>query len=263
MTPIPSNPSEPLTTQLINGAYTGCQKTYDVTKKIAAFAAPYLTLGFLKQKTKNAIQAKALPLSAPPGWAEEMNKTKQQVMHYKALKPGLESELAGKKAKIEQLEQLQTTAPQAFYGSHHEKDLTVLQADSQTIKERLQTLTRNLDTAQIKISHLNVLRGTQIVGQLAGWTGNVCNLIIPGSGLGVSLAMVTWATSMREKDAQKICDIAEDKEFAASTQRKIRIGTLLTATSTIASTALMILCKPILVEGLKNVQTVAEQHFNN
>lgn len=264
MTPITSNNMHmPLPEQVVNGTYAACKKTYDASKSLAKLAAPYLTFSFLTQKTNNAIRAQAHPLSVPAALIKEEEKTKHQAALFKSLKSNIENDLNEKESKITQLENMKTAAPHAFYGSHHENDLLNLQTESTTKKKQLQTVIRNLDTAQIKLSHLNTLQSTQITGQLACWTGRACNLITPGYGIVVSLAMVTWATAMREQDAQKICDIALDKTFAEQTRRKIRIGTWITAATAVASPIIWMLAKPLVVDAIQTVYSVATQQFNS
>lgn len=211
-------------------------KSNKIYEKINELIKRYLTTKYLSLKAGQAIKAKILPLSNPAGWDEKMKQAKKRVFILKTL-------IESRKQLLNQLHQkLKTASPSSK---------THLQETEAKLKYQYQKFNKNLNNARKHVEYLEKQRFSQVSSRFNGYIGMASNLILPGSGTLISVAL-TSASAVTQENLVEL--LPEDEKVKSLEKYNARLGTFITVASTVASIAFSLLIAPIIKETLFNNQ---------
>lgn len=188
----------------------------NLTEKIS----PYCTKDFINTKAKDLVIAKVAPLSTPNDLARALKKAKSHRSYLTSMHRAFSRDLKVVKDKIAHLENKEQP-PTA--------KLNTLKESKVHLEERLEGLKSAINKTSQYIEHLKIKKKAILAGRMTGYLGTAADMVVPGSGAGVKLALTTTITAMPEVSAAKLTHAQE--------KRSVHWSTAFTAMSFIASTA--------------------------
>lgn len=199
---------------------------------------------YLFTKAKEVTVAKLFPFSNPAGWEEKIQRARDSEMRQKSVKQGIESQIIQAKNDLIAIEMRRM--PEHAKAKAMEKATEKL-AELQVRYEAINTaITRN----QELIEHYEKERAEQIRGRFAGYAGMATDVVAPGAGRVVSLAL-TGATTFAQVDSAE--SLSEDNPLAAEERARAHRRVLTTIACTTATLAFSIWGMPYVKAALFGV----------
>jgi len=221
--------------------------------KIQELGRRYFTKTFLKEKATNAVKAKILPLSQPPGLAVREKKIKLNIKKSDVLKVGFKKELHLLDKQISILETM------GKLNSHDQQVLDNLHEQRSRKLQQYHMISGVKENAQRHLTHIRTLQFSQIGARFAGYVGMATNAIVPGASLPVGLALTGVSTVLQETSAQGLPEDSTTEEA----RKNVRLGTLSTLACTVISVAFTFFAMPTIKEFSWQVMQAAKSFIKN
>ncbi|MEI8365995.1 MAG: hypothetical protein WCF65_06220 [Parachlamydiaceae bacterium] len=192
---------------------------------------PYMSADYLKKTTMASIERTIVPWLNPVGYADKTKASKNICGIVQGIKIKLTADIVYQENLIKKLEKSQST----------EKQIIKAKDELAELRTQLEGACKSYETHKTHLNHLQQLNTVQKMAQFTTVIAQTANLVVPGSGPLVGVAMKVVSIGSQQGltgDFTNKC--AEDTDaaarLAAKERRAMNNRTLITIASTIAST---------------------------